>query len=62
MESRPTAWRGVRWRGGGIQQKRKTEKDFMDMENSVVIAGLGMGMGRGERKYRGINGNVKNTI
>ena len=46
------------WRDGG---QRKKVKEFMDRNNSVVIAS-GREMDGGKRGYRGINFNEKNTI
>ena len=51
MESRWQLQKG--WKGEGIQQKGKKDSD---MDNSVVIAGVGEG------EIRGTNGNGINTI
>ena len=49
--------------GGGIEQKReKREEVLMDTDNSVGTWGGRLGMGKGGRGYRGINGDRKNTI
>ena len=44
------------WRGGGIEEKKKKDKQLMDMDNRVVIAGWSTVEGGG-REYRGINGD-----
>ena len=53
---------GLDWDcGGGIKPKRKTEKALMDVDNSVVIAGVEECVEVAEG-IGGINDNVKNTI